>query len=104
MREHRFMWTAIVITVGVLQGWDSGVLRSTAGVQLLVALAIAALGVGIALIKNLSGQAASVAAGFVLLTVARVIAPAPLPTLHLIAFVPALIVLLSLPRRSAAKV
>ena len=82
MREHRFMWTAIVIAVGVLQGWDSGVLRSTAGVQVLVALAIAALGVGIALIKNLSGQAASVAA----------------------AFVPALIVLFSLPRRSAAKV
>jgi hypothetical protein len=104
MKERRIMWTAIVIAVGVLQGWDSGVLRSTAGVQALVALAIAALAVAVALTRNHAIQAFTVVAAFVLLAVARVVAPTPLPTLHLIAFVPALIVLLRFTRRQSATV
>lgn len=104
MQKHRFVWTTIMVAVGLLQGWDSGVLRSTIGVQTLVVLAIAAPAAAVALMKNHAAQAAMVAAAFVLLTVARMAAPTPLPTLHLIAFVPALIILLPLTRRPSARV
>jgi hypothetical protein len=103
MKTHRFVWMTIVAVVGALQGWDSGVLRSTSLVQLLVAVAIAAPALAIALTSNRGVQALAIAAAFVLLTVARILAPAPLPTLHLIAFVPAVIVLFSSAIRPTAK-
>jgi hypothetical protein len=37
----------------------------------------------------------SVAASFILLTIARVISPIPLPTLHIIAFIPAILIFLT---------
>ena len=66
---NRYIWATVAAVGGALQAWDSGVLASTPAVQIAVALA------------------------FALLTVARLIAPGPLPTLHLIAFIPTLIVL-----------
>jgi hypothetical protein len=102
MKRHRFIWTAIVVTVGVLQAWDSGVFGSTAIVQILVGLAIAAPGASVSLTNNRGVQWMTVAVAFVLLTIARMLAPTPLPTLHLIAFVPALIVVFSSARQRPA--
>jgi hypothetical protein len=92
MKGHRFVSTATIVAAGVLQAWDSGVFGSTAIVQMLVGLAIAAPGASVSLTNNRRVQSVTVAIAFVLLTIARMLAPAPLPTLHLIAFVPALIV------------
>ena len=93
MTDKKFIWAGIVAVVGALQAWDSGVLRSTPVVQALVALAIVAPVAVLALTREAGTQAVAIAAAFVLLTVARVLAPAPLPTLHLIAFVPAVILI-----------
>jgi hypothetical protein len=94
MLGNRFIWVAVVVVVGALQGWDSGVLRSTVLVQALVALAIAVPAAALALTTQYGAHAAAIAVAFVLLTIARIVAPAPLPTLHLIAFIPAMIVFL----------
>jgi hypothetical protein len=102
MKGHRLVWTVIVVAVGVLQGWDSGVFQSTAIVHTLVGLAIAAPAGSFLLTNNRGVQAITVAAAFVLLTIARMLAPTPLPTLHLIAFVPALIVVFSSALRKTA--
>lgn len=93
MTDKKFIWAGVVAVVGALQAWDSGVLRSAAAVQALVALAIVAPASALALTREARTQAVAIAAAFVLLTIARVLAPAPLPTLHLIAFVPAVILI-----------
>jgi hypothetical protein len=102
MSGNRFIWVGAIVVAGTLQAWDSGALRSTALVQALVALAIVAPAAALALTRHAGIQATAIAAAFVLLTVARAIAPASLPTLHLIAFVPALIVLLGRATRRSA--
>jgi hypothetical protein len=102
MFGNRFIWMVVVVVAGTLQAWDSGVLRSTTFVQALVALAIVTPAATLALTRQFGTQAAAVAAAFVLLTVARAIAPASLPTLHLIAFVPALIILMGRTVRQSA--
>ena len=84
-------WVVPVVVLGVLQAWDSGVLRAGWPIQILVALAIAAPPLAFVVTSEYGLQAAAIAAAFVLLTIARVIAPVPLPTLHLIAFIPAVV-------------
>ena len=41
MLRNRWIWAVIIVVMGALQGWDSGVLRAPAVIQALVALAIA---------------------------------------------------------------
>jgi hypothetical protein len=64
-------------------------------IQALVALAIVTPPVVLLLTKEYGVQALSVAASFILLTIARVISPIPLPTLHIIAFIPAILIFLT---------
>jgi hypothetical protein len=95
MLRNRWIWCGITVVMGSLQAWDSGVLRAPAAIQALVALAIAIPAVTVVVSANYGWQALSVLAGFVLLTVARVFATVPLPTLHIIAFIPAVLIFFS---------
>jgi len=88
-------WAALMVVLGALQAWDSGVLRAPAMIQALVVLAIVTPPVVLLLTKEYGVQALSVAASVILLTIARVIAPNPLPTLHIIAFIPAILIFLT---------
>jgi len=80
-----------VVVAGALQAWDSGVLGAGWLIQVLVALAIAAPPLAMILTPHYGAHAAAVAASFVLLTIARVMSPVSLPTLHIIAFIPAVV-------------
>ena len=95
MLRNRWIWCAITVVMGALQAWDSGVLRAPAAIQALVALAIAVPAVTVVATAEYGWQALSVVAAFVLLTIARVAAPVSLPTLHIIAFVPAVLIFFS---------
>jgi hypothetical protein len=82
-------------TIGVLQVWDSGTFGAGAPV---VALALAGVGIASAAIaasSNSGARFAALAAGFVLLTIARMMAPFSLNTLHLALFVPAIYILVA---------
>jgi hypothetical protein len=97
-------WAALIVVLGALQAWDSGVLRAPAMIQALVALAIVTPPAVLLLTNAYGVQALSVAASFILLTIARVISPVPLPTLHIIAFIPAILIFLTKTTEQTTKV
>ena len=90
--RNRFWLAAAAVALGLLQAWDSGVLRAAPWVQLVVATAVVVPPVVWGARMPFGMQALSVVLAFVLLTVARMAATVPLPTLHLAAFAPALLV------------
>ena len=85
----------ICVLMGALQAWDSGVLAAGATIQVMVGVAILIPVVAWLASPSYGTHATAVAASFVLLTIARVAAPVPLPTLHLIAFIPAVVIFFS---------
>ena len=93
MTRKKGAW--VLAVVGALQAWDSGVLGAGWPIQIVVALAIAVPALTIVLTPEYGLQATAIAAAFVLLTIARVMSSVPLPTLHLIAFIPAVVVFFS---------
>lgn len=95
MLRNRWLWAAICVVMGGLQAWDSGTLRAPGVIQAIVALAIAVPAVTVVTTSSYARQAVSVAAAFVLLTAARILSPVPLPTLHIIAFIPAVLIFFS---------
>ena len=95
MLRNRWLWAAICVVMGGLQAWDSGTLRAPGLIQAIVALAIAVPAVTVVTTPSYSRQALSVTAAFVLLTVARIASPVSLPTLHIIAFIPAVLIFFS---------
>lgn len=90
--RNRSWLAAACLGIGLLQAWDSGVLASAPWIQMLVALAVVVPPVVWGTRLPFGVQALAVAGAFVLLTIARVGSSAPLPTLHLAAFPPALLV------------
>jgi hypothetical protein len=92
MIRHRWLMAAAGIAVALLQGWDSGVLRAPGWIQAVVMISAVAPSLVWAARASYGLQVAAVALAFVLLTVARMASPTPLPTLHLIAFIPAVLV------------
>ena len=92
MLRNRWIWSAIIATMGTLQAWDSGALQAPAAIQLLIGLAIAIPAITVVTTASYPRHALSVAVAFVLLTVARVASPVSLQTLHIIAFVPAILI------------
>jgi hypothetical protein len=95
MRRTRMVLAVLSGTIGVLQVWDSGTFGAGAPV---VALALAGVGIpsaAIAATSNPGVRFVALAAGFVLLTIARMMAPFSLNTLHLALFVPAIYILVA---------
>lgn len=95
MLKNRWFWALICVAMGALQAWDSGTLRAPLAIQLVVLIAIAVPAAAVVATSSYGMQALSVAAAFVLLTIARMSSPTPLPTLHIIGFVPAVLVFFS---------
>ena len=92
MLRNRWIWAAIMVTMGTLQAWDSGGFQAPTAIQVLIALAITIPATTVVTTASYPRHALSVAVAFVLLTVARVASPVSLPTLHIIAFVPAILI------------
>lgn len=90
MDDHRFtrrILFPLFLLVATLQALDSGVLRSTPLVGLMVLAGIAAPASAFALAARPGRQLASLVASLALMVAARVASPVPLPELGLVAFV-----------------
>jgi hypothetical protein len=70
-------------------------LQAPGAIQALILLAIAIPACTVVMTSSYSKQALSVAAAFALLTIARIASPIPLPTLHIVAFIPAVLIFFS---------
>ena len=92
---NKWLWAGICLVMGGLQAWDSGVLRAAAAIQALVAIALLLPVVTLLVTERYELRAAAVAAAFALLTIARVVSSVPLPTLHIVAFIPAVLIFFS---------
>ena len=92
---NRWLWAGICLVLGGLQAWDSGVLRAAAGIQVLVAIALRLPVLTLLMTERYELRAGAVAAAFVLLTIGRVVSSVPLPTLHIVAFIPAVLIFFS---------
>ena len=95
MLRNKWLWASICVVMGGLQAWDSGTLGAPEIIQLMVALSIALPAITVIATSNYGIQAVSVGGAFILLTVARMMSPVPLPTLHIIAFIPAVLIFFS---------
>ena len=95
MMLNKWVVAAVAVGMGGAQAWDSGALQAPLWTQALIGLAIAAPAIAVLVSDHFGWHAAAVATAFVLLTVARMTAPVPLPTLGLVAFFPAMIIFLS---------
>ena len=92
---NRWVIIAISVVMGALQAWDSGVLAAGTLTQLLVGTAIALPVIALLATNSYGMHALAVAGAFVVLTIARVMSPVGLPTLHLVAFIPAVLIFFS---------
>ena len=95
MLRTRSFWALLSAVGGLLQAWDSG---AFAAGPLVGGLAVAGIGIVSAAIGVTTNQAvrlSALVAGFVLLTMARVVAPSSLNTLHLALFIPAIYLLVA---------
>ena len=95
MMFNRWAWAAIGLAIGALQAWDSGVLGATASIQALVGVALLLPAAAFLATESYGIRALAVAAAFALLTVARLTSSIPLPTLHIVAFIPAVLIFFS---------
>ena len=93
--RNKWVWAALCLVLGGLQAWDSGVLRAAWEIQALVGLAILVPVVTLLATESYGARAAAVAMAFVLLTVARIMSSVALPTLIIVAFVPAVLIFFS---------
>lgn len=95
MTLNKWVLVVICVVMGALQAWDSGVLGASPGIQALVAAAILSPVVALIATNSYGVHALAVAVSFVLLTIARVVSAVPLPTLHIVAFIPAVVIFFS---------
>ena len=92
---NKWAWAAIGLSIGALQAWDSGVLGAEASIQALVGVALLLPAAAFLATESYGIRALAVAAAFALLTVARLTSSIPLPTLHIVAFSPAVLIFFS---------
>jgi len=95
MLRTRTFWTVLSAVGGLLQAWDSGAFAAGSLVAVLALAGIAIVSAAIAVTTNGTVRLTALVAGFVLLTLARVVAPFSLNTLHLALFVPAIYMLVA---------
>lgn len=93
MTTRRWLLAAATLALGALQAWDSGILSSTPGPQALTLVAVLGLASAALLARSRGVYLAALLVAAVLLIVARVISPTPLPELLLVVVfgVPALL-------------
>ena len=81
--------------VGLLQAWDSGAFGAGPLVLVLTLAGVGLVSAAIAGTTNQNVRLTALASAFVLLTIARMMAPFALNTLHLALFVPAIYMLVA---------
>ena len=91
----KWLLVTICLGMGLAQAWDSGVLGTPIWIQALVAGAIVLPVAALLSTESYGVRALAVAGAFVLLTVARIASPISLPTLHFVAFIPAVVIFYS---------
>lgn len=92
---NKWSCAAICLAMGGLQAWDSGIGRAEGIMQGLVVVAILLPVIALLLTERYGIRAAAVAAAFVLLTAVRAMSSVPLPTLHIVAFIPGVLIFFS---------
>jgi hypothetical protein len=97
MFRTRAFWVVLTVVVGLLQAWDSGAFAAGTLVGVLATSGIGIVAAAIGVTTNQAVRLTALAVGFALLTVARVVAPSSLNTLHLALFAPAIYVLVASP-------
>lgn len=86
---ERRLVAILVLSLGVLQSFDSGIRHATAGTMTIVGLALALPAAAFWLSPRPAVHMVAAAAGLVLTAVARMTSDVPLPTLTLAAWFPA---------------
>jgi hypothetical protein len=92
-RDDRLWAGALTAAVGLVQAWDSGGFGAGVGIAWLTGLGVLVPAAGLLATQRQEVRMGALAAGFILLTWARIASPVSLNTLHLSLFVPALYVL-----------
>jgi hypothetical protein len=81
----------LIVLLGCLQAWDSGVLASGPLAKVLACAGIAIPALAAVMRASFSGTLAAVVVSAVLLIAARVVSPIPLPELLLVSVIAALL-------------
>lgn len=95
MLRIRSVWALLSAVVGLLQAWDSGAFGAGPLVLVLTLAGVGLVSAAIAGTTNQNVRLTALASAFVLLTIARMMAPFALNTLHLALFVPAIYMLVA---------
>ncbi len=90
--SNRLMWSGLSLAVGLLQAWDSGILRAGSTAGLLVASGMLLPAAAIAVTTNWSAWVTALVAGALLLAAGRMASPVSLNAVHLGLMVPAMYV------------
>jgi len=93
MKLSRWVVAGLIVLLGCLQAWDSGVLAAGPLVQLLAWTGIAIPAIAALVSASYLGTIAAVSASAVLEIAARVVSPVPLPELLLVSAIAALLLL-----------
>ena len=91
MKLSRWVVASLIVLLGGLQAWDSGVLAAGPLVQLLAWTGIAIPAMAALVSASYLGTVAAVCASAVLEIAARVVSPVPLPELLLVSMFAALL-------------
>ena len=91
MKLSRWVVAGLIVLLGGLQAWDSGVLAAGPLVQLLAWTGIAIPAIAAVMSSSYVGTVSAVIASAVLEIAARVVSPVPLPELLLVSMFAALL-------------
>jgi hypothetical protein len=91
MMRSRFVWSSAALVISALQAWNAGGFAAGGPVLALVIGAIVVPAAAIAFPSDPRVQFGAIVCSLVLLTVARIVSPVPLNTLHLAAVFPAVV-------------
>lgn len=93
MLHSRFFWSSAALGISTVQAWDAGGFDAGGLVLGLVLAAVLAPATAVAIPSGPRGELIAIASSLVLLTVARIVSPVSLNTLHLAAVFPAVILI-----------
>lgn len=95
MRNEKLWGMVLILVMGSLQAWDSGVLRAPAYIAAMVALAITIGVVALLFAERMGMRFIASAVAFALLFGARMLSPIPLPELGLVGFIIVMILVIA---------
>jgi hypothetical protein len=88
--RSKLIWAFLGVVMGMLQAWDSGVLRAGFSVQLLTAVGLALPALALLTTARWTIWVVALVIGAALMTWARIVSPLSLNALHVSLIVPAM--------------